>query len=123
TPQSHLIIEVIDTGIGVPDEHQAKLFAPFTQADSSTTRKFGGTGLGLIISQRLATMMNGHISFESVEGRGSTFRLAIPIGSPVPHEQHSPSDRLEPTPAQSDSDAAAEVAELHARPLKHRRVL
>ncbi len=123
TPQPHLIIEVVDTGIGIPVEHQAKLFAPFTQADSSTTRKFGGTGLGLIISQRLARMMNGHISFESVEGRGSTFRLAIPVETPAAREKQPPFDERGMTTVQNDSDAAAEDAELHARPLNHRRVL
>ena len=76
-----LVIEVIDSGIGIAPEHQAKLFAPFTQADSSMSRRFGGTGLGLIISQRLATMMGGGITFESTPDVGSTFRLAIPTGA------------------------------------------
>jgi two-component system, sensor histidine kinase and response regulator len=64
---------VSDTGIGIPQEKQASIFSPFTQADSSTTRKYGGTGLGLTISTRLASMMGGGIWVESEIGRGSRF--------------------------------------------------
>jgi len=64
---------VADTGIGIPPEKQAAVFAPFTQADSSTTRKYGGTGLGLTISTRLVAIMGGRIWLESEAGKGSQF--------------------------------------------------
>ncbi len=66
---------VSDTGIGIPAEKQQLIFESFTQADGSTTRRYGGTGLGLTISARLASMMNGHIWVESEPGRGSDFHF------------------------------------------------
>ena len=75
-----LIFKVIDTGIGMTDEQRNKLFQAFSQADTSTTRKFGGTGLGLTISKRLATMLGGDITVTSQPGEGSTFIVAIETG-------------------------------------------
>jgi PAS domain S-box-containing protein len=75
--QIEMMFTVRDTGIGIPSGAQARLFQPFTQVDASTTRRFGGTGLGLVISRRLAEMMGGRIWVESEPGRGSTFSFTI----------------------------------------------
>ena len=75
-----LMIDVIDTGIGMTQEEGRRVFAPFSQGDSSTTRRFGGSGLGLVISRRLANLLGGDIVVESSPVRGSVFRLALPTG-------------------------------------------
>ncbi|MEX1229039.1 MAG: response regulator [Planctomycetaceae bacterium] len=76
-----ILFDVVDSGIGMSAEQQERLFQPFTQADTSTTRKYGGTGLGLTISRRLAQVLNGDITMKSQPGVGSTFRLQIDAGS------------------------------------------
>ncbi len=76
--QSQIIIEVIDTGIGIPEDKIDHIFESFSQADQTTTRRFGGTGLGLSVCQRLVTAMNGEISVRSKPGHGSTFRIEFP---------------------------------------------
>jgi signal transduction histidine kinase/CheY-like chemotaxis protein/HPt (histidine-containing phosphotransfer) domain-containing protein len=75
-----LKISVRDTGIGIPKEKQGQLFQAFTQADSSTSRRYGGTGLGLVISRRLARLMGGDVTFESVPGEGTTFFFTAAFG-------------------------------------------
>jgi PAS domain S-box-containing protein len=74
-----IAISVRDTGIGISDEDQARIFLEFEQADGSSTRKFGGTGLGLTISKRIVERMAGSIAVESVPGAGSTFRVSLPL--------------------------------------------
>jgi PAS domain S-box-containing protein len=76
---SALEIEVVDTGIGIAAEQQGRLFQPFVQADSRTTREHEGTGLGLAITKHLVEMLGGEISFESELNRGSTFRVRMPL--------------------------------------------
>jgi len=139
-----LRVEVIDTGIGLSDRDRQRLFRPFVQADTSTTRRFGGTGLGLQISASLATMLGGEISVDSVAGEGSTFTLSIdtgPVGTgddavpmidprtscPAPSAA-SNAARLEFHRAATDgaggaAPTAGTAEALDPRPLEGRRVL
>ena len=76
---TELYAEVIDTGIGISEADQTKLFAPFTQIDTSKSRRYGGTGLGLALTHRLIMLHGGEISVKSEEGKGSNFTLRIPL--------------------------------------------
>jgi len=82
-------ISVTDTGIGISPEARDKIFAPFTQADSSTTHKYGGTGLGLTICRQLAELMGGTIWLESRPGQGSSFHLELPFTLMHGHESQT----------------------------------
>lgn len=73
-------LEVTDTGIGIPKDKLETIFEPFRQADSGTTRRFGGTGLGLTISRSIVDLLGGRISVTSAEGEGSCFRVLLPVG-------------------------------------------
>jgi two-component system, sensor histidine kinase and response regulator len=95
---SILRFTVSDTGIGIPENQLARIFEPFSQADSSTTRKYGGTGLGLTISTRLAQAMGGTTSVISEVGRGSKFSFTAFLGdadvTTLPHEEIEPPQAL-----------------------------
>ena len=72
-------IEVVDSGIGIPEEKLEHIFEQFSQADTSTTREYGGTGLGLAITSQLVQLMDGEVSVESKEGEGTTFKVVLPL--------------------------------------------
>lgn len=72
-------VDISDTGIGIPADELPRLFRPFAQVDTGLTRRHGGTGLGLYISRRLATMLGGHIEVSSAVGAGSTFSVVLPV--------------------------------------------
>lgn len=111
--ESMVRIAVIDTGAGIPPDRLDRLFRAFSQVDASTTRRFGGTGLGLVISKQLVELMGGKIGVETEEGRGSTFWFTVKL-TPAEHLVLPPSARIEP--------AGALVLVAHADPTG-RRVL
>jgi signal transduction histidine kinase/CheY-like chemotaxis protein/ligand-binding sensor domain-containing protein len=95
---------VSDTGIGIAPDVLPRLFQPFTQVDTSATRRFGGSGLGLAISQRLAVLMGGELTAEGEEGRGSTFRLRLMVAA-----SHEPRVVPESAPLDGDGQFPAKV--------------
>lgn len=96
-----LILQVIDTGVGIPAAKVGQIFDAFTQADSSTTRRFFGTGIGLTICKDLVALMGGLITVESIEGRGTTFTVSIPV-VPVTRTLHVGEIAADPTVVKGD---------------------
>jgi two-component system sensor histidine kinase BarA len=82
--KSMLRLAVTDSGVGIDKQEQGKLFKPFTQADMSSTRRFSGTGLGLVICKRIIDLMNGTIWLKSEKGKGSTFYVEFPVACHIP---------------------------------------
>jgi signal transduction histidine kinase len=102
------VFQIKDSGIGMTPEQIGRLFQSFTQADPTTTRKFGGTGLGLTITRKFCEMMGGDIHVESAQGQGSTFTIRLPAraeGAPPPREE---------PPAEAKTMVVAELAEAFA---------
>jgi len=99
-----MFFEVADSGIGMTPEQVGRLFQSFTQADDSTTRKYGGTGLGLVISRKFCQLMGGEITVQSISGKGTTFRVDLPAFV-------------------SEPDSPAPVAATNKAPDKSRRVV
>ncbi len=79
----YIRFDVEDTGVGIPPDKQQQIFEAFSQADNTTTRKYGGTGLGLTITRQLAGLLGGKLTLSSEPGKGSVFRLSIPAGVDV----------------------------------------
>ena len=111
-PESRIRFDVVDTGPGIPDETLARLFQPFTQADSSVTRRFGGSGLGLSICRALSRMLGGDVTVETAVGQGSRFTVTIGTG------QLKGVSLFEPQRLPGQASAAwAELRALHGRVL------
>jgi CheY-like chemotaxis protein/anti-sigma regulatory factor (Ser/Thr protein kinase) len=91
-----MVFRVSDTGIGMTPEQVTRLFEAFSQADAATTRRYGGTGLGLALSRRLCRMMGGDVTVESAAGRGSTFTIRLPVM--VAEAGEAPAAVAEPVP-------------------------
>jgi PAS domain S-box-containing protein len=113
-----LAFDVIDSGVGLTAEQQERLFEAFTQADTSHTRRFGGTGLGLAISRRLAQMLGGDITVQSLSGQGSTFTVTVDVGTLAGVRMiNRPREAMVPTLAEGTplADTGAPLATLRGR--------
>ncbi|RYZ68363.1 MAG: response regulator, partial [Proteobacteria bacterium] len=105
-PRSGLLtFQIIDTGVGINDVHQERLFQPFTQAEDSIARQFGGTGLGLVLSRQLAKLLGGNVDLEwSEPGKGSCFRVTIEAVDSAESSQSVPHFLLSETKSASSED-------------------
>jgi CheY-like chemotaxis protein len=113
--QSNLVFTVQDSGIGMSGAALAGLFEPFRQADSSTARKFGGTGLGLVICKALVEKMQGQIHVSSIEGQGSTFTVELPMPKDVELTLDPDKNKVH---IGNDSDVAEAVDQLNLSALR-----
>ncbi len=98
--REQMVFTIRDTGIGMTPEQVAKLFQPFTQADASTHSRYGGTGLGLALSRRLARLIGGDITVHSAAGQGSTFTLSLPVLAEPPDPTSAPGGSADALPPQ-----------------------
>jgi signal transduction histidine kinase/DNA-binding NarL/FixJ family response regulator/HPt (histidine-containing phosphotransfer) domain-containing protein len=114
-------IDVVDTGIGIPEGRRHRLFGSFSQVDASTTRKFGGTGLGLAICKRLAVAMGGDVEVNSAEGRGSVFSVRVTF-APSEHASSLKDAAPRKVLAVIESPTAEDALRQHADVLGHELV-
>ena len=119
--ESFVCFDIEDTGIGIPSDRQEDIFEPFTQADASHTRKYGGTGLGLTITRTLVELLDGKLSLSSTVGKGSVFSLAIPVG--VEGDSSSSCKAKESTMEPCDNSADCDSSQLSGRVLVAEDVL
>src|SRR5690606_4844771 len=110
-----LRFEVTDTGIGIAPDAQARIFEAFSQADATIINRFGGTGLGLAICKRTAELLGGEIGVESLEGVGSTFWCALPMGLAAPVADTPPPEAVLLAPGAPDRAEAWLAAGLRLR--------